>query len=140
MTHIKFEIPPRPKGRPRFANGHAYTPKLTLSRSTLFLPVLEQLSPLMVSCRTFAPLPKALRSISVLVTPLRCRRLSFAAQSIWALLRALCAQCWSWISPTRLPLDLISCPAPAMYMRRSRPLSISMSNVIMCSPILRITL
>ena len=28
MTHIKFEIPPRPKGRPRFANGHAYTPKL----------------------------------------------------------------------------------------------------------------
>ena len=29
MTHIKFEIPPRPKGRPRFANGHAYTPKLT---------------------------------------------------------------------------------------------------------------
>ena len=29
MTHIKFDIPPRPKGRPRFANGHAYTPKLT---------------------------------------------------------------------------------------------------------------
>ena len=29
MTHIKFEIPPRPKARPRFANGHAYTPKLT---------------------------------------------------------------------------------------------------------------
>ena len=29
MTHIKFEIPPRPKGRPRFANGHAFTPKLT---------------------------------------------------------------------------------------------------------------
>lgn len=29
MTHIKFEIPPRPKGRPRFAKGHAYTPKLT---------------------------------------------------------------------------------------------------------------
>ena len=29
MTHIKFDIPPRPKGRPRFAKGHAYTPKLT---------------------------------------------------------------------------------------------------------------
>ena len=29
MTHIKFEIPPRPKARPRFAKGHAYTPKLT---------------------------------------------------------------------------------------------------------------
>jgi len=29
MTHIKFEIPPRPKGRPRFANGHAYTPNAT---------------------------------------------------------------------------------------------------------------
>ena len=29
MTHIKFEIPPRPKARPRFSNGRAYTPKLT---------------------------------------------------------------------------------------------------------------
>ena len=29
MTHIKFEIPPRPKGRPRFAKGNVYTPKLT---------------------------------------------------------------------------------------------------------------
>ena len=29
MTHIKFEIPPRPKGRPRFAKGHAYTPNAT---------------------------------------------------------------------------------------------------------------
>ena len=29
MTHIKFDIPPRPKGRPRFANGHAYTPNAT---------------------------------------------------------------------------------------------------------------
>jgi Holliday junction resolvase RusA-like endonuclease len=29
MTHIKFEIPPVPKGRPRFANGHAYTPRPT---------------------------------------------------------------------------------------------------------------
>ena len=29
MTHIKFEVPPRPKARPRFAKGHAYTPKLT---------------------------------------------------------------------------------------------------------------
>ena len=29
MTHIKFEIPPRPKGRPRFANGQVYTPNST---------------------------------------------------------------------------------------------------------------
>lgn len=29
MTHIKFDIPPRPKGRPRFAKRHAHTPKLT---------------------------------------------------------------------------------------------------------------
>jgi Holliday junction resolvase RusA-like endonuclease len=29
MTHLIIEIPPVPKGRPRFANGHAYTPKTT---------------------------------------------------------------------------------------------------------------
>ena len=29
MTHIKFEVPPRPKARPRFAKCHVYTPKLT---------------------------------------------------------------------------------------------------------------
>lgn len=27
MTHLKIEIPPMPKARPRFVNGHAYTPK-----------------------------------------------------------------------------------------------------------------
>jgi Holliday junction resolvase RusA-like endonuclease len=34
MTHIKFDIRPYPKQRPRFANGHTYTPNTTKAYET----------------------------------------------------------------------------------------------------------
>ena len=45
---VSFEIPgrPTPKGRPRFAKGHAYTPKTTRDRERLVVDLFELACPL----------------------------------------------------------------------------------------------
>ena len=62
---IVIPMPPRPKGRPRFANGHAYTPKDTMEyeeavQTIARLAIKEPYEcPLRLKITFFMPIPKS---------------------------------------------------------------------------------